>query len=375
VGYVSGDFYYHSAATGIAPVVLSHDPAQIEVYFYASNRITDAQTARFKQHVPNWRNVAAWTDEAVAAQIRADEIDILVDLGGHSASGRLLVFARRPAPVQVTAWGYASGTGLDAMDYLLADPVALPPRAEHWYHEEIVHLPSIVCYQPLERVPDVAPAPIAERGTVTFGSFNRATKLTEGTLDLWARVAASVPDSRMVLKSPGLDDGENVARILAAFAARGVTAERVAIQGKTPTYEHLAAYSQIDVQLDPFPHGGGATTFDGLLQGVPCVTLLGELIQARTSASFLTTVGLSDLIARTPDEYVEIAGRLAADPERLLRERATLRERVLASPLGNPSLYVRAVERVYRTLWRRWCGATVERVERSVRSWPKMGSL
>jgi predicted O-linked N-acetylglucosamine transferase (SPINDLY family) len=355
VGYVSGDFYYHSAATGIAPVILSHDPAQIEVYCYASNRISDAQTARFKQGAPNWRDVAAFTDEAVAAQIRADGIDILVDLGGHSASGRLLVFARRPAPVQVTAWGYVSGTGLDAIDYLLADPVALPPQAEHWYHEKIVHLPSIVCYQPFGSVPDVAPAPLVERGTVTFGSFNRATKLTAGTLDLWARVVASVPGSRMVLKSPALDDDENRARILAAFAARGVAAERVAIQGQTPSYAHLAAYGQIDVQLDPFPHGGGATTFDGLLQGVPCITLLGELIQARASASFLTTVGLTDLIARTPDEYVEIAGRLAADPDRLRHERATLRERVLASPLGNPSLYTRAVEQVYRTLWRRWC--------------------
>jgi protein O-GlcNAc transferase len=190
---------------------------------------------------------------------------------------------------------------------------------------------------------------------VTFGSFNRATKLTDWTLDLWARVVASVPASRMVLKSPGLDDAENRDRILAAFAARGVEAARVEILGKTPIYQHLEAYSQIDVQLDAFPHSGGATTFDGLVQGVPCVTLLGEMIQARSSASFLTTVGLGDLVARSAEEYVEIAGRLARDPDRLVAERASLRGRVLASPLGNPKLYTQAVEAVYRTLWRRWC--------------------
>jgi predicted O-linked N-acetylglucosamine transferase (SPINDLY family) len=336
-------------------VILSHDPGQVEVVCYAGNKYTDAMTERFKQGVPTWRDVATWTDEAIAQQVRADRIDILVDLGGHSPSGRLLVFARKPAPVQVTAWGYASATGLDAIDYLLTDPVSVPPEAERWYHETVVHLPSLLCYEPLGSIPDVGPAPIVERGVVTFGSFNRATKLTDWTLDLWARVVAAVPGARMVLKSPGLDDEENRLRILAAFAAGGVEAERVEILGATPRHQHLTAFGQIDVQLDPFPHGGGATTFDGLLQGVPCVTLLGELIQARFSASMLTTVGLEDLIASAPEEYVEIARRLANDPDRLVRERASLRQRVLTSPLGDARGYTRLVENLYRTLWRRWC--------------------
>jgi predicted O-linked N-acetylglucosamine transferase (SPINDLY family) len=291
----------------------------------------------------------------VAEQVRADETDILVDRGAHSPSSRLLVYAHPPAPIQVTAWGYASGTGLDAIEYLLADPISLPPEAERWYHEQAVHLSSLLCFEPLGDIPDLVAGPIMERGTVTFGSFNRASKLTDLTLDLWAQVVASVPGSRMVLKYGGLEDEENRSRILAAFAARGVEAGRIDILGQTPRRQHLTAYGLIDVQLDPYPQGGGATTFDGLLQGVPCVALLGELIQARFSASMLTTAGLGDLVARTPDEYIEIAGRLARERDRLAHERTTLRQRVLDSPLGNPRRYTQEVETAYRTLWQRWC--------------------
>ncbi len=364
VGYVSGDFYYHSAAAGFVPVLLGHDRDQIEAVCYATLTKTDAQTARISQGVPLWRDVTALTDAAVAEQIRADGIDILVDLGGHSSSGRLGIFARRPAPIQVTAWGYITGTGLDAVDYLLADPVTVPPEAEHWYSERVAHLPSIVCYEPTTQVPDVVPSPMLDCGYVTFGSFNRATKLSDEALDLWARVVAAVPDARMLLKSPGLDDAENRARILAAFAARGVGSERIDILGQTNRYDHLAAYGQVDIQLDPFPHVGGATTFDGLLQGVPCVTLLGELIQGRLSASFLALLGLDDLIARTPDEYLAIAGRLAHDPARLAAERTTLRERLFASPLADTETYTRSVEALYRRFWHAWCAARSHGVHR-----------
>jgi protein O-GlcNAc transferase len=355
VGYVSGDFFYHSAAAGFVPVLLGHDLQQIDVVCYATLTRTDAQTARIKAGVATWRDVTALSDAAVADLVRADGIDILVDLGGHSSSGRLGIFARKPAPIQVTAWGYITGTGLDAMDYLMADPVTVPPEAEHWYSERVVHLPSIVCYEPPTQVPEVVPPPLLSRGYVTFGSFNRATKLSDEALDLWARVVAAVPDARMLLKSPGLDDAENRTRILSAFAARGVTADRIDIMGQTNRFDHLAAYGEIDIQLDPFPHVGGATTFDGLLQGVPCVTLLGELIQGRLSASFLSMLGLDDLIAQTPDAYLTVATRLAQDVDRLTRERATLRQRLLASPLADTEAYTQAVEAQYRHLWHQWC--------------------
>jgi protein O-GlcNAc transferase len=363
VGYVSGDFFYHSASSGFIPVILHHDPAQIEPVCYATLKKSDAQTERLKASVPLWRDVTGWTDAAVAEQIRADEIDILVDLGGHSGSGRLLTFAHRPAPVQVTAWGYITGTGLDAMEYLFADAVVVPPEAERWYTEQVVRLPSVVCYEPPSNLPAVVPPPILERGTVTFGSFNRATKLTDPALDLWARVLVAVPQSRLILKSPGLNDPQNRQRILSRLAAGGVAAERVEILGQTPLIEHITTYGRIDIQLDPFPHVGGATAFEGLMQGVPCVTLLGDLIQGRLSASFLSMVGLADLIAETPDQYVEIAARLAADPARLARERTDLRARVLASPLADAPTYTRSVEAAYRELWVHWCAAPTSESE------------
>jgi predicted O-linked N-acetylglucosamine transferase (SPINDLY family) len=207
---------------------------------------------------------------------------------------------------------------------------------------------------PAER-PDVAPAPCIANGVVTFGSFNRSIKLTAAVLDTWARIVAQVPGSRMVLKYAGLDDADSVARIRAAFAARGVGPERVDVLGKSSRYEHLAAYERIDVQLDPYPHGGGVTTYEGLLMGVPCVTILGNRLSGRVSASFLTAIGLTDLVARSLDEYVEIATRLAGDRDRLVRERSTLRERLLASPISDCDQYTRAAEAAYRTLWGRWC--------------------
>ena len=202
-----------------------------------------------------------------------------------------------------------------------------------------------------------------ERGAITFGSFNRATKLTDRALDLWARVLATVPDSRMVLKSPGLDEPRTARGSWRRSrpAASSPTASRSS--GEPRATSISSAYGQIDVQLDPFPHVGGATTFDGLMQGVPCITLAGDLIPERVSASFLTTLGLDDLIARTPEQYVEIAAQLAADPARLVRERATLRARLLASPLADGQRYTRALEAVYRDLWRRWRGTGDRRQE------------
>jgi protein O-GlcNAc transferase len=358
VGYVSGDFRWHSAAMGFGPI-LAHDPRQVEAICYADVARPDTRTAWFASQAPRWRDVAGWSDAAIAEQIRADQIDILVDLGGHSASGRLLVFARKPAPIQVTAWGYATSTGLDAMDAFLVDPVVAPPDEQRWYVEELVQLPSVVCYEPPANLPAVVPPPSIERGVITFGSLNRATKLTPAALDAWARIVAAVPGSRMLFKSPGLDDAENLSRILDAFAAHGVAPDRIDVLGTSTQPEHLAAFGRVDVQLDPFAHSGGVTTFEGLLTGVPTVTLRGDRVANRLSASFLATIGLPDLVAETVDEYVAIASGLAERADWLVTQRATLRQRVLASPLGNVQAYTRAVEAAYRTLWQRYCAGRV----------------
>jgi predicted O-linked N-acetylglucosamine transferase (SPINDLY family) len=355
IGYVSGDFRRHSAASIALAVLEHHDPATVEVVCYSNSPQDDDYTARFKAVASRWRQVEALSDEELAAQVRADGIDILVDLSGYSQGNRLPTFARKPAPIQVTAWGYATSTGLDTMDVFFADPVVVPAEAEPLYAEKIVHLPNVVCYTPPGMPPAISPLPARARGYVTFGSYNRALKITTAVLETWARVLQAVPDSRLILK-PRLPDSEATReRILGPLVRNGIAPERVEILGLTSGEEHLVTFGQLDIQLDTFPHTGGVTTLDGLLMGVPVVTLLGERIPERLSASFLTTLGLEDLVAHSIDEYVDTAIRLAGDLDRLARERSTLRERLLASPIGDAGQYTRAVEAAYRGLWREWC--------------------
>jgi predicted O-linked N-acetylglucosamine transferase (SPINDLY family) len=335
------------------------------VVCYSGVTNPDHVTAEIRACADRWHDVADLSDDDLAAQIGADEIDILVDLSGHSGGNRLPVFAREPAPVQVTAWGYGAGTGLDAMHYFLADPIAIPPEHRATYAEQIVDLPSALCYEPPAHTPAVAPLPASQHGYVTFGAFNRLPKITARTLETWARVLMCVPSARLVIKCVGADLAPERDRLLATLAAHGVHPDRVTIFGKTSQPDHLAAHGEVDLMLDTFPQSGGITTLDALVMGVPVVTLLGRRITGRASASFLTTLGLADLIAHTPDEYVEIATRFAGDLDRLVQERATLRERLLTSPLGDAARYTRAVEAAYREIWRRWCaGRGPQRAER-----------
>jgi predicted O-linked N-acetylglucosamine transferase (SPINDLY family) len=355
VGYVSADFRHHSAAMAFLTVLEHHDPAAVEVVCYSNSVREDHITERFKAAASLWRVVTELSDEALAAQIRTDEIDVLVDLSGYSQGNRLLAFARKPAPVQVTAWGYATGTSLDAMDAYFTDPVLVPPHEERWYSEQVVHLPNVLCYTPPTALPPIRPLPALENGYVTFGSYNRAVKITPAVLETWARVLLAVPNSRLVLK-PSLPDTEATRdRLLGPLAQHGIDLDRVEILGRHNLYDHLDAFNRIDLQLDTFPHSGGVTTLDGLLMGIPCVTLLGERVSGRASASFLAALGLDDLVAHSVDEYVELAVRLAGDLDRLARERTTLRERLLTSPIGDGDTYTRAVEAAYRELWQAWC--------------------
>jgi predicted O-linked N-acetylglucosamine transferase (SPINDLY family) len=355
VGYVSADFYQHSAATIFMPIIRSHDHARVQVFCYSGTRGRDAVNTEARALADVWHDVADLADDALEALIRADRIDILVDLSGHSAGNRLPVFARRPAPVQVTAWGYATGTGLDAMQYFLADPVCVAADLRDALVEEVVDLPCVLTYQPAGDIPDVSPPPALASGQITFGAFNRLVKVSPAAVEAWARVLAAVPDSRLVIKTPKSDLDVDRARLRDHLTTLGVAAERIEIMGSTAQREHLEAHAAIDILLDPFPHTGGITTADALLMGVPVVTVLGEQQAGRVSAALLTALGLTDLIAGDADEYVEIAVRLAGDRDRLARERAALRERLLTSPVGNATLYTRAVEGAYRGIWRRWC--------------------
>jgi protein O-GlcNAc transferase len=355
VGYVSADFCHHSAAYTLLPILRGHDRARVTVACYSGVTAPDHVTAQIQELADIWRDVANLPDEALAAQIRSDGIDVLVDLSGHSGGNRLPVFALAPAPVQVTGWGYAASTGLDTMHYFLADPIVVPEGARASYSEQIRSLPSVLCYEPPAYAPAVTALPASTRGYVTFGAFNRLPKMSDEAVRTWARVLAAVPTARLLLKCAGADLSPGREQLLARFAAHRVAPERITLRGSTPHPDHLAAHAEVDIMLDTFPQSGGITTLDALLMGVPVVTLLGARVPGRVSASLLTTLALADLVAETPDEYVTIAAELAGNCERLTTERATLRPRLLASPLADARQYAQAVEGVYQDIWREWC--------------------
>jgi predicted O-linked N-acetylglucosamine transferase (SPINDLY family) len=357
VGYVSADFRLHSAADVLAPVVLGHDREAFEVVCYSGVTEPDAVTARFRAGVDLWRETRDVPDAALAAMIRADAIDILVDLSGHSSGNRLPVFARRPAPVQATAWGHAGGTGLAAIGYAFADAVTVPPDARARFVEDIVELPAIVAYAPPAEAPAVAPLPALAAGYPTFGCFNRLCKVGDPVLALWAYVLGAVPDARVLLKDPALDEASVRERVRARFAAQGGAPDRLDFAGGTSRSEHLAAWARVDIALDPFPHGGGVSALEGLWMGVPLVTLRGDAIAGRLGASFLAALGLTDWVAASPATYVAHAARGARDVDALAALRADLRRRLAASALGDHSAYGRAVEAAYRRMWRRYCEA------------------
>jgi protein O-GlcNAc transferase len=358
IGYVSADFRRHSAAAVFGPVLHHHDRRAFETVCYAGVASPDDFTARFRDGASIWRPTIGMSDEALAARIRADRIDVLVDLAAHSAGNRLLAFARKPAPIQVTAWGHAHGTGLDAMDYFFADAVTVPAATRGDFSETVVDLPCIVCFDP-PSAPDVEPLPARHGAGVTFGCLNRLAKVTDEMLDLWAAILRDVPASRLLLKDHNLDSANARDRLVAFFGERGVAAERLRLLGGTPHREHLAAFGQVDLALDPFPHGGGVTALEGLWMGVPMVTLAGARVPSRLGASFLALVGLDDLVADSPRAYAEIAVRAAADVARFAPLRADLRRRLASSPLCDHRAYCAAVEAAYRNMWRRWCAGQV----------------
>jgi predicted O-linked N-acetylglucosamine transferase (SPINDLY family) len=357
IGYVSADFRHHSAAASFGPVLFNHDPENFEVFCYSCSVREDHMTDRIRDAAAEWRACWSVPDAAVAEQIRADRIDVLVDLSGHSAGNRLLVFARKPAPVQVTAWGHATGTGLETMDYFMADPVFVPPEEESLYAEKIHHLPSGLAYMPPEECPAVGPLPAEANGFITFGSFNRLDKVSDETLGLWSEILAAVPNSRLMIKAQSLDNEAIRGQFGERLFEAGFEESRVDLMGGSSQVQHLDAHNRVDIALDPFPHGGGITTMESLWMGTPVVTLRGPTIAGRTTASALIVHGLDRFIAETTDSYRHIAAEAAGDIDELARLKASLRQTVATSPAGDAAQYTAAVEAAYREMWREWCAA------------------
>lgn len=356
VGYVSGDFQYHSAATVFERVALRHTDEFLP-FFYSTTPHDkhDHKTAVYQMR-PGWRDLRAsgtkqgtpWPDALIWDKIRSDEIDILVDLSGYTACNALPVFCFKPAPIQITGWGYATGVGWKAMDYLLSDRVVVPEDRQDEHVEKMLYLPCVINYEPMDGLPEPNPLPcLTERPT--FGVFQRSLKMNPEDLEVWRKILERVPESRLLFKS-------HYPQTLISWITShfGDQKAQVEFQPLTSSLDHKRAYHQVDLSLDPWPQTGGVSSCDSLWMGVPMVTLLGDRVIQRTSASLLTTLGLTDFIAHSTDEYITKAVEWVTTrkPE-LATIRAGLRERCDQSPIR--AGYLEAVEQAYRQVWREWC--------------------
>jgi predicted O-linked N-acetylglucosamine transferase (SPINDLY family) len=363
VGYVSADLRTHSVAFFMQKLLRHHDRAAVEVFCYADPMPADDMTQRLKATTDVWRDIHGYSPQRLADVVRQDAIDILVDLHGHTTGSKLLAFALKPAPVQVTYLGYPATTGLSAMDYRLTDARADPvesvggaPVADALHSEQLVRLPdTFLCWQAPDDSPPCVREPAPDR-RLTFASFNTMTKVSPATIAMWAQILKRRPESILMIKAVGLADAGTRQGVLTRFAELGVAENRLVLVDRVPGLaSHLAMYQQVDVALDTYPYHGTTTTCEALWMGVPVVTRAGAVHASRVGVSLLHSVGLDDLVADSAQEYVEKALRIADDPDRRRLLRESMRPRMAASPLMDGPRFARAVEQAYRDMWQRWC--------------------
>lgn len=354
LGYVSSDFKHHSAALCFLPIFRNHCRSDFQINLYSGTRKEDDWTLEFQRYADLWRHTNALSDEALAAQIREDRVDILIDLSGHTAGNRLLVFARKPAPIQVTAWGHGGGTGLPTIDYLFSDPITIPDAFRPMFAEKVCDLPCCITFEAPVFGPAVRPLPAQLTGSITFGCLNSYGKVTPDVERVWALMLKAAPGSRLLLKDARFDSPAGRKQVLEAFACHGIQQRQLVLRGSTSHKDHLAAYGDLDIALDPFPLNGGISTWEALWMGVPVVTKLGNAPGSRSSGAILHALGLDDWIAQDEAAYQEIAVRMAADLKDLAAFRACIRHRIETSAAGNPKLYTKALEAAYRTMWHQW---------------------
>lgn len=358
IGYVSPDFRLHSVAFFIEPVLAAHDRGLFPAFCYSDVPHPDAVTERLRGFADGWRNICGLTEAQVAELVRQDDIDILVDLAGHAGGNRLLAFARKPAPVQVTYLGYPNTTALATMDYRITDCWADPEgRTEHLHTEELVRLPQgFLCYQPPQETPEVSALPARQKGGITFSSFNDLAKVNPQVIATWSAILHRTAGARLVIKARQLADPGMRRRIQEMFLENGLGPERVRVLGPISSLRrHLDLYQEIDVALDTFPYHGTTTTCEALWMGVPVVVLAGRTHVCRVGISLLESVGLSEFVADSPERYVEIAANAASDLARLEGLRAEMRARMARAPLTDAWTFTRSLEDAYRQMWRRWC--------------------
>jgi protein O-GlcNAc transferase len=353
IGYLSGDFRLH-AVSAFLEVLLNHrDRTSFDVYCYKTLRQEDELTDRFRSNTDHWHDVFELDDDALVALVRSHEIDILVDLAGITSGQRVQAIARRPAPVQIGYLGYLGSTGTSALDYRITDALADPPgHSERFHTERLVRLPRTQwCYTPSPSAPE--PLPALGDGPIRFGSFHRLTKLHSAQLTLWAELLARTPGTELdMVDISSIDTRE---RVLAPFVERGVAPERIRTHSRLKKGEYWDLMCRTHIALDAYPYNGGASTCEALWVGVPVISRVGRHGFSRSGASILCNAGLSELVAYSDDEFIDIAARLAADRDRLAALRASLRDRLRASPLLDGPGFMCDLESAYRAIWAEYC--------------------
>jgi len=352
VGYVSPDFRIHSVGYFLEPVIAHHDTTRFKIFCYADVACSDKTTEQIKNRASVWRSIYAIEDRHVIDMIKADGIDILVDLAGHSGNNRLPLFLHKPAPVQVTYLGYPNTTGISAMDYRLTDALADPQGADRYHTEKLYRLPGcFLCYKPPENAPAISEAPVLKNGYVTFGSFNNLPKINNEIIGVWAEILDKTPGSKLIIKTKPFNDRTVMQQYENLFMQRGIDPQRLQCVGHSPSKEeHLGWYNSIDIALDTFPYNGTTTTCEALFMGVPVVTLAGSVHAGRVGASILSRVGLPELTGFGKKEYVAIASNLGSDSAFLSETRKSLRKQVLHAPLCDAASFTVALENAYKDM-------------------------
>ena len=356
VGYVSAYLSNRPVGRFLSGLLANHDDDQFEVFCYSDGRKPDSKTYHLQADTDVWRESGHLNDEQLVETIRADGIDILIDLGMHTAGNRMLVFARKPAPVQATYLAYCSTTGLPTVDYRFSDSYLDPDDSQQpYYSEHTVRLRSYWCYPPPTEAADIIPPPVTavNSGGPTFGCLNEFEKINKPTLLMWRDLLRKVPDSRLILHAPEAADRQ---RIMSYFVGTDFRGERIQFVGVLSMHDYFKQYNQIDIALDPTPWCGGTTTCDALWMGVPVVSMVGRTAVSRGGLSILSQIGLSEFVAQNSEQYVAIALSLAGDPARLAMLRSSMRERIQASPLMDAPGFTRDFETKLRKMWAVWCG-------------------
>ena len=366
VGFVSGDLRAHPVGyflESMLTALSAHAAGRLEFFAYPNHPCTDTVTGQIKARCRGWYSAVGLSDETLAQRIHDDEIDILIDLSGHTAHNRLPVFAWKPAPIQATWLGYLATTGVAAMDYLIADPWTLPETEDIHFTEKIWRLPETYLYfTPPDVDEQVSQLPALTNGYITFGCFNNLAKMNNDVVALWARVLASVPNSRLFLKAKQLEAVSVQQSIIERFAVHGIGADRLILKGPVHRAGYLAPYQQVDIALDPFPYTGTTTSVEGLWMGVPMLTLAGKSFLSRQGVGLLMNAGLPEWVATDADDYVARAISHAGDLQRLAALRNGLRQQMLASPIFDAPRFARHFEAALRGMWTQWCNQQQEKI-------------